>query len=72
MPGLFTCYGKQKKSKKQKIQFLISWILSCSREFESVIVRRMNLELVIQSKSETEKHILHVNAYIWDLEKRYW
>ena len=39
--------------------------------FESVLVRWINLELVIQSevKSEREKQILYINAYIQDLEK---
>ena len=39
--------------------------------FESVLVRWINLELVIQSevKSEREKQILYINAYIQNLEK---
>ena len=32
------------------------------KEFETVLVRWMNLESVTQSKSEREKHILYVNA----------
>ena len=40
-------------------------------EFESVLVRWRNLELVIQSevKSKIEKQILHVNEYTLILEK---
>ena len=40
-------------------------------EFESVLVRWTNLELVIQSevKSKIEKQILHLNEYILILEK---
>ena len=41
-------------------------------KFESVKVRWMNLETVIQSEvshSEREKQILYINAYIWNLEK---
>ena len=40
-------------------------------KFESVLVRWINLELVIQSevKSEREKQILYINAYIQNLEK---
>ena len=40
-------------------------------EFESVLVRGMNLELVIQSEvSQKEKNkLLHLNAYIWNLKK---
>ena len=37
--------------------------------FESVIMRWMNLELVVQSKSGREKQISYINAYICDLEK---
>ena len=39
--------------------------------FESVLVRWINLELVIQSevKSEREKQILYINAFIQNLEK---
>ena len=38
---------------------------------ESVLVRWINLELVIQSevKSEREKQILYINAHIQNLEK---
>ena len=36
-------------------------------------MRRMNLEPVIEwSKSEREKQILYINAYIWNLEGWYW
>ena len=39
-------------------------------EFESIVVRWMNLEPVIKrSKSEREKQVLCVNAYTWNLEK---
>ena len=40
-------------------------------KFESVLVRWINLELVIQSevKSEREKQILYINAFIQNLEK---
>ena len=31
----------------------------------------MDLETVIQSKSEREKQISYINAYMWNLEKRY-
>ena len=41
-------------------------------ELESVLVRWMNLEPVIQSEvSQKEKQISCVNAYIWNLEKWY-
>ena len=32
--------------------------------FESVLMRWMSLESIIQSKSEREKQILYINAYI--------
>ena len=41
-------------------------------KFESVKVRWMNLETVIQSEvshSEREKQILYINRYVWNLEK---
>ena len=44
-------------------------------EFESVLMRWMNLEPIVQShytKSEREKQILYTIAYIWNLEKWYW
>ena len=39
-------------------------------EFESVLVKWMNLELVTQSEvSQKEKNKYHINVYIWNLEK---
>ena len=38
--------------------------------FESVLIRQMNLEPIIQSEvSQKEKE--YVNAYIWNLQRRY-
>ena len=38
--------------------------------FESVLMRWMNLEPVIQSEvSQKEKELSYSNAYIWNLEK---
>ena len=39
-------------------------------EFESVLVRCMNLEPVIQSEVSQRK--MYINACIWNLEKWYW
>ena len=41
-------------------------------EFESVLMRWMKLEPIIQSEvSQKEKHqIEYINAYIWNLERR--
>ena len=40
-------------------------------EIGSLVETWMNLEIVIQSevKSEREKQISHINAYMWNLEK---
>ena len=41
--------------------------------FESILVRGVSLEPVIQSDvSQKEKQISHINMYIWNLEKWYW
>ena len=41
-------------------------------EIESFVVMWMDLESVIRSEvSEREKQILHINAYVWNLEKWY-
>ena len=42
-----------------------------NNEFESVIVKWMNLEPVIQNEVSQRK-MLYINAYIWNLEKWYW
>ena len=42
--------------------------------FESVLMRCMDLEPVIQSvvtQKEKKKQILYINTYIWNLEKCY-
>ena len=40
-------------------------------EYESFLMRWMNLEPIIQRevKSEREKQVSNINAYIWNLEK---
>ena len=40
--------------------------------FESVLVRWMNLEPIIQSKvsQKEKKQMRYINAYIWNLEKK--
>ena len=41
-------------------------------EFESVLVRWINLEPVIQSEvTQKEKYKLYTNTYIWNLERWY-
>ena len=39
--------------------------------FESVFVRRMNLDTVVQSEVSRKEEHQYINAYIWNLEKRY-
>ena len=41
------------------------------KAFESVLIRWMNLEPIIQRevKSEGEKQVSNISAYIWNLEK---
>ena len=39
--------------------------------FESVLMRRMNLESIMQRKSEREKQITYINTYIRTLERWY-
>ena len=41
--------------------------------FESVLMRWMNLEPLIQSdvKSERYKQILYINTYTWNVERHY-
>ena len=38
-------------------------------EFDSVVVRRINLESVIQNEVSQKEKNKGVNAYIWNLEK---
>ena len=39
--------------------------------FESVLMRWMNLEPIVESESEREKQILHIKACVWNLETWY-
>ena len=40
-------------------------------EIGSFVETWMDLETVIQNKSEKENQISYINAYMWNLEKRY-
>ena len=40
-------------------------------EIRSFVETWMDLETVIQSKSEREKQISYINTYMWNLEKWY-
>ena len=39
--------------------------------FESVLIRWMNLEPIIQSEVSQKRQILYTNSYIWNLERWY-
>ena len=48
------------------------WYLAIKRnETGSFVVMWMDLESVIQSKSEKEKQISDINVYVWNLERWY-
>ena len=38
-------------------------------ELESIVVERMNLELVIQSEVSRKEENTYIKVYIWNLEK---
>ena len=42
------------------------------KEIELFVVRWLDLESVIQSKSEREKQIPYANTYIWTLKKKWY
>ena len=67
-----TCPSTEQRVKKFWYTYTIEYYSAMKRNtFESVLVRWINLELVIQSevKSEREKQILYINAHIQNLEK---
>ena len=39
--------------------------------FESVLMRWMNLEPIIQSEIIQKEQMSYINAYVWNLERRY-
>ena len=58
-------------------QGLFQWVNSYSaikrNTFESVLMRWMNLEPILQwSESERERYVSYSNIYIWNLERWYW
>ena len=59
---------------KEDVVHIYNGILAIKKnEIELFVVRWMDLESVIQSKSEREKQILYANAYIWNLKtKKKW
>ena len=61
----------EEQKEKMKYIYTVEYYSAIKRyEFESVVVRWMNLEPIIQSEvSQRENQILYINAYIWNLEK---
>ena len=50
--------------------YTMEYYLAINRnEFDSVVVRRINLESVIQNEVSQKEKNKGVNAYIWNLEK---
>ena len=47
------------------------FVIKKKNECESVLVRWMNLEPVIEWSQKGKKQISYINAYIWNLEKWY-
>ena len=39
--------------------------------FESLLIRRMNLELIIQSEVSQKEKNKYIYAYVWNLERWY-
>ena len=57
---------------KEDVVHIYNGILAIKRnEIRSFVETWMDLETVIQSKSEREKQISYINAYMWNLEKWY-
>ena len=68
------CPSADERIRKPWYIYTMEYYLAAERNtFESVLMRWMNLELIIQSevKSERERQILYINAYIWNLERWY-
>ena len=59
----------------KKLRYIWNQILLSHKRnaYESVLMRWMNLEPIIQSEvsQKREIQILNINAYIWDLERWY-
>ena len=53
--------------------YMMEYYLAVNRnEFESVVVRRINLEPVVQNEVSQKEKNTCINAYICNLEKQYW
>ena len=59
------CPSKYEWIKKLWCMYTVEYYSAIKRNtFESVLMRWMSLESIIQSKSEREKQILYINAYM--------
>ena len=64
------CPSADERIRKPWYIYTMEYYLAVERNtFESVLMRWMNLELIIQSevKSERERQILCINVFIWNL-----
>ena len=66
------CPSTDEWIKKMWHIYTMEYYLAIKRnEIESFVETWMDLETVIQSKSEREKQISYINACMWNLEKWY-
>ena len=67
------CPSRDEWIKKMWYIYTMEYYSAIKRNtFESVLMRSMNLEPIIQSEvSQKEKEISYTNAYIWNLERWY-
>ena len=67
------CPSSDEWTKKLWYMYTMEYYSAIKRNvFESVLVRRMNLEPIIQSEvSQKEKNKYIWNTYIWNLERWY-
>ena len=69
------CPSADERIRKPWYIYTMEYYLAAERNtFESVLMRWMNLELIIQSevKSERERQILCINVLIWNLVRWHW
>ena len=67
-----SCLSTDEWIKKMWHIYTVEYYSAIKRnEIELFVVRWMDLETVIQSKSEREKQILYANTYIWYQNKMF-
>ena len=75
MVGLFLGFSGISDKGDVHLLYTMEYDSAIKNEFKSVLVRWMNLARAHYTewkKSEREKQILYINAYVWNLEKRCW